>query len=395
MNTLAIYNYNVYPSAYGIRTSKAAPSNSNNVNFRSNVLPTRKSTTIGDLLMKQLIDETRSTQARATMFLDVVESIANELTKHGVSFDRAYCERHPVKSNEACMTKMQRSGSLKIPDLIRTTLYCKNLNDLSILSDYILPAFEKRGYSIAETEVLLSDLMKKGYVPKHGEVGRKEIKVPDIDIRINDVSDQVTKLPERLRAHSISHAQGSGYEDIQIRFINKYDPKRNQKLHELIILCGKNYSNAKHWDSTKLYDFTRQFGEMKFLIDAANDDKDIVIAKRYISLIRNLISSEISKKAFENAKNLDMYGIEDGLPIKVLSDDIKLLKNYFIEIEAKVDAYYQKERAKCVNNKTKLRNVLNNQKEDKKRLSTIRDGLLEAIDFYNKGGNLKEPVYLD
>ena len=45
--------------------------------------------------------------------------------------------------------------------------------------------------------------------------------VPDLDIRLEDVSDQITKLSPELR-YSIGKPQKSGYEDLQMRFYPRF-----------------------------------------------------------------------------------------------------------------------------------------------------------------------------
>lgn len=106
----------------------------------------------------------------------------------------------------------------------------------------------------------------------------KEITVPDLDIRLENVSEQVTKLDPHLR-YSISKPQKSGYEDIQMRFIRDFDKKKNPIQHELIILFGPHYSKAKHDESKYVYDALRKFDElsMKFLM--------IQLAHTHIKLI--------------------------------------------------------------------------------------------------------------
>ena len=59
--------------------------------------------------------------------------------------------------------------------------------------------------------------------------------VPDLDIRLEDVSDQITKLSPELR-YSIGKPQKSGYEDLQMRFIRDFDKKKK-------FFLGANFSS--------------------------------------------------------------------------------------------------------------------------------------------------------
>ena len=69
--------------------------------------------------------------------LDTTESIALALDKFGVSFSREYCKKGILKKVDSCIDKMIRSGSIGIQDRIRTTLFSKNIYDLSILDKII------------------------------------------------------------------------------------------------------------------------------------------------------------------------------------------------------------------------------------------------------------------
>ena len=90
--------------------------------------------TISDYIEKGLENNMQRMHRIATTYLDVLECIANSLSKDGFSFDRAYCELSPVKSPKSYVSKIARSGNMKVHDSIRATLYCNNSYDLSLIS---------------------------------------------------------------------------------------------------------------------------------------------------------------------------------------------------------------------------------------------------------------------
>lgn len=167
----------------------------------------------------------------ATTFLDVLESVAGK-SKGKYVFDRAYCEQSPVKSSASYVDKVTRSGSFDIRDKVRATLYCRDLNDLSLLVADLLPELKLRGYVLDKVPMSIKDLMKRGYVPADKDLKNlnKTINVPDLDVRLDNVSDQVGVLPSELR-YSISKPQKSGYKDIQMRLVRDFiDNKRTPVL---------------------------------------------------------------------------------------------------------------------------------------------------------------------
>ena len=122
-------------------------------------------------------------------------------------------------------------------------MYCKNIYDLSVLKEQIIPEFAQRGFLLAPKEVSLEKLESTGYIPTKTEQKRGYVIKRDLDIRLDN--EQITKtVPEY--ASYISKPQDSGYEDIQLRFIRSYDTKENPLQHELIIIPGENYAKAKH-----------------------------------------------------------------------------------------------------------------------------------------------------
>ena len=190
------------------------------------------------------------------------------------------CENieHLVKSPESMAEKIRRSGNMKVPDTIRSTVFYRDLYNFENLLT-LLSEMKESGYIVHKVPVKVSALMDKGYFPFDEEkmissylnnpkdrtvrntvkeffedngydvkavralldefkaLGREPNKeefleafsklekmVPDIDIRLQQskvTPEQVKKLPEMLR-YCISSPQSSGYEDIQIRFVREY-----------------------------------------------------------------------------------------------------------------------------------------------------------------------------
>lgn len=353
-----------------------------------------------DALEKSAEHRMERLEREATRFKDILESVASTLSKHGVSFIRSYNEKNCVKSPKSVVSKVKRAKTFILPDRIRATLFCNQLYDLSVLNDYILPELKKRGYIVNESEIPIEDLKLRGFVPIGEDENKSEILMPDIDIRLADVKSQIDKLDDKY-AFTISAPQKSGYEDIQIRFINIDDKRKNPTPHELILLFGKNYAREKHYDSEKIYSVTREFKNLNiWQRKSSNTDIHLEKVKRYIDLISKTLSSEITSKAYENAKNMDVYGIENPLPIKMQSKDIELLfgienkkdsKNYYDEIINNINLYYNKaiETQKKFKNDGIVLKLQRERKADLEKLKDIKKGLIEAIDFYNKGKNLK------
>lgn len=350
----------------------------------------RQLTTVADHLQAQIAADSGRLSRIATTYLDVLESVASGLKEKGFLFDRAYCELNPVKSPKSYTSKVVRSGQFKVPDTIRATLYCNNAYDLSVLNDGLLPEMQKRGYILSTTERSVKDLVKRGYVPDafEGADLAKEITVPDLDIRLENVSEQVTKLAPHLR-YSISKPQKSGYEDIQMRFIRNFDKKKNPIQHELIILFGPNYSKAKHEESNHVYNALRKFEEltMKFAPDTVGSHSQK--ANRYIELITQMFRGKVSEKLFLNAKNKDLYDISDEIPIHFSETDIKMFNNYFSGLQDRMTSVYAEARKTANISDSAKRQLSKDLKHDRACLNEIKEQLASTIEHYNYQSDLK------
>lgn len=321
----------------------------------------------------------------ATVYMDILESIAMKLGGAGVSFDRAYSEPNSIKSAESIVSKIKRSKTFKIPDRIRGTIYCKKIYDLSVLFDQILPELEKRGYIISDAEIPLKEAMKRGYKPSDEEIKRGEIIYPDVDIRLNRASTNASSLPENLK-YSLSEPQSSGYEDIQIRLTKKDAAKKTsmqqKTLHELIILTGPEYARTKHYESEKIYSYTRQFKELNIFNNGKEDDETILLIKGYKDIVLKMFSTEITQKLYENAKSQDIYGIVKTMPISLSSDDEKTLTECYDEMERLTKKYYKDMIETKAKSEKARETFMAEKKEDLERLAEVRKGLTEAIEFY-------------
>lgn len=346
---------------------------------------------ISDFMTKSVAENLKRMERIATTYLDVLESVASKLKDDGVSFDRVYCELNPVKSPESYVSKIVRSGDLKVPDAIRATLYVKDPYDLSILTEKILPEMQKRGYVIADTKMSITDLIKRGYIPSEHEAKNPTLEkvVPDLDIRLDDVSEQVTKLDPQYR-YCIGKPQKSGYEDIQMRFVREQDKKKNPVLHELIILFGPNYSHAKHVESNRVYKHLREFDELHIRPEEAPITDDKLKASRYIELIRKMFRGKISEKLFLNAKNKDLYDISDEVPISFSDTDINILEGYFKGLTDKISAFYRKEKAAAKPSEMATHQLTSDLRQDKSLINKLQTALRSTIDDFNYQNNLKK-----
>lgn len=339
---------------------------------------------VSDFLEAQVAADTPRLRRIATTFLDVLESVASKLKENGFSMDRAYCEKNPVKKPDSYASKVVRSGSFKVPDAVRATLYCDqpyNLNNLVAL----LGEMEKRGYVLEEVDTPVLDLIKRGYVPTEKEtknLTKATKKVPDLDIRLEDVSDQVTILPERLR-YSIGKPQKSGYEDIQMRFVRDFDTSRQPVSHELIVVFGPEYSKAKHFESSRVYGNLREFDELHADLSDKTMGSHAQKATRYIDLIQQMFRGKISEKLFINAKNKDLYQISDEVPITFSENDKKVFESYFAGLKDRINSVYSETRKANKGKKELLSQINKDARADRTLLEKLYKNLKETIAVFD------------
>ena len=344
---------------------------------------------IADFVEVGLSKEQKRFERIATTYLDVLESVAAKLEDYGVSFDREYCELNPVKSPQSYTSKIIRSGSFNVPDTIRATLYMKDPYDLSILNDKLLPEMEKRGYVLSHIEVNPEELRKKGYSLSAKEAAKPYIKIPDLDIRLEDAAEQADKLAPELK-FAIGKPQKSGYEDIQMRFVREYDTKRSPVQHELIILFGQNYAMAKHIESEKIYNQLRQLDELHISFDEMKDNPHALKAKRYIDLLKQMFRGKVSEKLFLNAKNKDLYDMSEEVSITFSDTDKQVFESYFAELLDRLNSYYKELRKSAQVSPSATKQLNSDAKQDRAVIQTVQAKLKDAIEYFNRQHDLKQ-----
>ena len=321
----------------------------------------------------------------ATNYLDNLQAIAAELEPFGVSFCRAYSDKNAVKSPSSQVSKMKRSRSIDLLDKIRGTLFSENIKDLELLNDRILPAFRDRELYLSPAPAKLEDLIPQGYVPTMDEIsGKKEVTIPDLDIRLAGVQDQVTKLDSNLK-YSISKPQKSGYQDIQMRFIRGYDTKSTPDKIELIILPGKNYAFSKHLESEYIYNpIMKELSELELMKKGYENIPEYNMIKLGMDVIRQILRTEISEKLFKNAEKLDCTDKKDVEQILINEETVQNLNKAFDDLEKLLARYYREaKKSKRIAESTRKR--LNNEfKLDKEALAEIRKNTNDAIEFFNE-----------
>lgn len=388
VNRITAPNYNLYNSqnigynrSYGLQLQK--PLAADTVSFKCAVK-------FDKILETNAAKNNEKLKIPAKNYMAVLQAVATDLRDYGVSFDRLRCEPNSIKSAKSVVSKIKRSKTFIVPDRIRGTLYCKNIYDMSVLFNKILPALEEYGYYVRDTEIPVEEAMKRGYKPSPEEIKRGIVNYPDIDIRLKDDDEDnpiknIESIPDDKKC-CLGKPQSSGYEDIQIRLEKIDDTQtdlkkhRKQKFwHELIILTGEEYDKTKHDESEHIYAYTRQFQELNIY---NKDFEDIAELKRYISLIRKTFSNEITQNVYENAKSRDMLGITEALAISITEKNEKSLTECYDEIENITKRYY-KEQIETKAKTEKSKQTLEQERdEDIARLAEIRKGLTEAIEFY-------------
>lgn len=337
------------------------------------------SSKVSDFLEAQVAADTPRLRRLAITYLDILESVAFRLKDKGFSFDRAYCELNPVKSPKSYSSKIVRSGKFKVPDTIRATLYCNNPYDLDSLNS-LLTEMKKRGYVLGTEKMTIKDLMKRGYIPTEEEAKKLDLEktVPNLDIRLDDVADQVTKLPEELK-YSIGKPQKSGYEDIQMRFVRDFDSKKNPVSHELLIVFGPNYSKAKHAESSFIYTPLRELDELHVDLSNKTIGSHSQKASRYIDLIKQMFRGKVSEKLFLNAKNKDLYDLSDSIPISFSETDVIMFENYFSGLNDRVSSVYKEARKAPKITDSEKKQLAKDLRSDKTLLNKVHDNLKKAI----------------
>jgi len=315
-------------------------------------------------------------------YLDNLAAIAEKFKDRGVSFCREYSEINSIKSEDSCGNKIARSNSIDIRDLIRGTLFMKDITDMKLLNEILQEFEDPRELVLYEDLIPIEDMIARGYIPKKND--GDTIKVPDLDIRLDEGRENIIDLPENLRL-SWSRPQKSGYEDIQMRLVRSYDDPENPVKHELIILTGENYAIAKHREYKGVYSITRKLDTLSLAKNKDDKNPHLRLVKASIDMIKQWCSLEISQKLFKDAKNKDILGIDSDSPISISKKDIETLKKYFEQLRKNIESYYTNA-LEAHSNNNKLQNQI---KKEKKRslelVESIEQELLTSVKKVNKG----------
>ena len=315
----------------------------------------------------------------ANNFLNACNTNAEKLRAKGLpfSFDMEYNSQFPVKSRKSYESKVERSKSFTVYDPIRDTVYCSDPYDLSNLEAF-LQEQRASGYIVAPIEVPIEKMMKKGYIPTPEEIenGVKYVKVPDIDIRLDNSLLDMESLPENLR-YFVSDKLPSGLEDIQIRFIRPCDlDKPNPVYHETLIMFGPESTRAKHQEHRDVYQWVRNFSELEVPLEETALRTHAGKAKHYISMIKDMFRGKVSQKLFLNAKNKDYAGLEEETLISFSEQDIRLFEGYFNGLRDRINSVYAQLRKT-----TPSANLM--KARDQRRIQEIYEALTDTINYYN------------
>lgn len=325
------------------------------------IVDTSAVTTIGDIISINYEKTHPFLRVLSKRLMDTMDVIARELKGSGLIFDRIYNEKAPIKSTTSYISKFKRSGS-KPKDPVRGTWYLRNLHDLSIFTDKILPALEERGYEIAPV------------------APRK--KIPDFDVRLSGVSEKAKNaLPKSMRDVASFKEQGSGYGDIQFRLIDTLADKKKKTPIEIIIVAGEHTAMAKSNESYYVYDITRVLKNELHISEV----KDPAIhtpayrVKNNIEIITNRLNEQISKPLFTNAKMLDIdHDSSQLLSVGLDAQTSQLLPGFVEGIQNKIPQHY-KARIKEVKADKTLSPAERRQRIE--LLEQQRDEDLEIINF--------------
>lgn len=379
MNILSLNYFNLPKYSNNTQAKQASSANSYGLKMQAPISADTLSFKAAKFKDAMKMSPCNRLEGKANIFLDIVESIAKKYEDRGVSFSRKYCELNVIKSGESYCNKIARSSSIDIRDPIRATLFSKNITDMTLLND-ILKDFEARGLVLFEDRIPIGKMVAKGYVPNKND--KDFIIVPDLDIRLSDGQEGVINLPDKLK-FCYGKPQKSGYEDIQMRLVDKYD--KSPIKQELIILTGEQYAIAKHREYENVYKITRKLDGLSFVKYDEEGNEQLKLIKRYITLIKQLCTTEISQKLFENAKNKDIYNIDNVIEIKITDKDIQTLRNYFEEMRKNIELFYANIK-KTIPGDRKAQYAIN--KELKQSLAdclSIEKELITSVRQVNKG----------
>lgn len=262
--------------------------------------------------------------------MDTLKAIANKYASRGVSFDENYCAPALVKSTDSFISKLLRGGESY--DRVRSTLFVENPYDFKLIRE-ILDDFELRNYFVR---------------PIPQKVNGRKVDVPDFDIRLGGVTPEDTAILGEDLAKCIGKPQKSGYEDIQIRFVDKSLTRKDAPPLEVLFLYGKNYAMAKHNESYYSYDIRRMLDNLLHIAQVENPgiNTPAYRVQSNTGIIGDILSNNIAKPLFFNAKNKDYYHESLQMPVELSKGTCDVLSGLLNGISVKISQHYRAEAAK-------------------------------------------------
>lgn len=414
---------------------------------------TATSKAISDTLFKKFENQVPELQPIGEVFLDVTAAVARALKEDGIYFVREMFESSAVKKADSKLSKILRKKTFEDRDAIRTTIFSKNPYDLPVLFNKLIPEYKKRGYQIAPISSSIGDLMERGYVPVEEEIViskffdiehtkeshnkyfrelkkrgydydeakkllayylREAKRIPskdefieivkslkkdtsDIDIRLKLNKSSTTDIPEEYK-YSLGKPQKSGYEDIQIRFIRDVD-KDNPKpiYHELLIQFGPTYNRNARKEHSMVYEPLRLFDELSIPFDkpakgkvSFKEDPEKGVEK-FISDIKNMFRTKVSKVLIDNGKNEDYYkNIDDNDEIFFTPVEIEKFERKFKNIKGFMREYYEREKNRATISSIATDQIDKNLSEDLRTINKILRLLKQTINTINHEHGLKD-----
>ena len=316
-----------------------------------------------------------------TRFRDSLAAVGKELEEFGVVFDGEYCtEERMIKNTGSFISKLKREGGAP-SDRVRGTLYLENLYNLSIFSEHILPALERRGYKLASIPVKRS--------------GKKVLSSkPDFDVRLSNVPEEAKKaLPEALRNAASFQEQSSGYCDIQLRLIDTLTNSKEKTPIELLIVAGKNTAHAKSDESHYVYDIVRALKKNLHIaqIPTPHINSPAQRIQNNLEIIRQQLNNYISRPLFANAKNLDIYHDDFQLPVELSENTCRALTGLVEGMRQKTKFHYNAKLNEIKKDDQVVEMIIKSSPEFKER----GDDIIYANDIREKRRQLIKEINQD
>ena len=264
-----------------------------------------------------------------------LKNVCDKLADEGFVYDEVYNSKHPVKSKNSFLDKLERQGSVQ--DVVRGTVYWTDQQNIQSFKKFI-DTMKEAGYEIAVVKTL------------NPETGKLE-KKPDLEIRQNGITpEDLEILGPFLSKAEISKPRSSTYSDYQMRFVptNKAGKKENRQPLELIILYGPHYAKAKELESKYVYNIARTMGKLH--IDTSKIYPEKSPGRRIannVDVIKTRLREDVSKPLFMNAYIADakIRG-EEKLPVVISKVHAEMLDGYMSGIRQKIPLYYKEAKQK-------------------------------------------------